>query len=216
MSARPRVLAQRRQLAGKAVARLRRQGILPGVVYGHGVASESIQVDAREFENVRRHAGRNALLDLALDGGRPRPVMVHAVQEHPVSRKAVHVDFFTVRMTEEMVVDVPIVLVGESPAVERMGGTLLHLRNEISVRALPGSLPQSAEVDISRLETFDDALHVSDIVLPDGVTLLTDPEEQVARVLAPRIEEEEVAAPAAVETPPEDAVPEVGEEEAAS
>jgi large subunit ribosomal protein L25 len=92
-------------------------------------------------------------------------------------------------MTEELQVEVSISFIGESLAVERQGGVLLHLRESVQVRALPDHLPQSVELDISSLEDFDHVLHVSDIVLPPDVTLVTDPTEPVARVQAPRIEE---------------------------
>lgn len=199
MTSRPQLAAQRRDLTGKAVARLRRSGRLPAVVYGHGQSSEAIDLDAREFDLLRRRAGRHALVDLQLDGGQPRPVMVHQIQEHPVQRRALHVDFYVVKMTEEMTVDVPIATVGESEAAEKLGGTLLHLIESVNVRALPGDLPQSLELDITPLDSFDAVLHVSDLVIPPGVTLVTDPEEPVARVQPPRVEEEEE-------------VPEAGEE----
>jgi large subunit ribosomal protein L25 len=204
---RPKLSAQPRSVHGKEVKRLRRSGLLPAVVYGHGVDSSSVQLDAHEFELLRRRTGRNTLLDLALDGGRPVPVLVHGVQEHPISRATLHVDLLVVRMTEELTVEVSINFVGESLAVERMGGVLLHLRESVQVRALPDHLPQSVELDISRLDNFDELLHVSDIVLPADVTLVTDPSEPVARVQAPRIEEVEVP----VETPEEAAAAEGAE-----
>jgi large subunit ribosomal protein L25 len=189
---RPKLSAQPRSVHGKEVKRLRRSGLLPAVVYGHGVDSNSVQLDAHEFELLRRRTGRNTLLDLALDGGNPVPVLVHGIQEHPISRATLHVDLLVVRMTEELTVEVSINFVGESLAVERMGGVLLHLRESVQVRALPDRLPQSVALDISRLDNFDELLHVSDIVLPTDVTLVTDPAEPVARVQAPRIEEVEV------------------------
>jgi large subunit ribosomal protein L25 len=128
VSTRPQLSAERREITGKKVANLRRAGIIPAVVYGHGHASEPIQIDAREFGNLRRHAGRNALVDLTVAGGRSQPVLLHAVHEHPVTRLTLHADFYVVKMTEEMTVEVPVLVVGESVAIDKMGGTLLHLR----------------------------------------------------------------------------------------
>lgn len=199
---RPELAAQRRTVSGKAVQRLRREGILPAVVYGHGHPSESIQIDARVFDDLRRHTSRNTLIDLCVEAGRPRPVLVHDVQRDPLTRRTLHVDFFLVTMTEELVVDVPIVLTGESPAVDKHGGTLFHAIDSIKVRALPGDLPTSVSVDVSTLESFDDALHVRDLALPAKVTLVTDPDETIAKVLPPRVVEEE-AAPAAEAVPVE-------------
>jgi large subunit ribosomal protein L25 len=190
--ARPELAAQPRAVHGKAVKHLRQQGLVPAVVYGHGFESQDVQLDAHEFALLRRKAGRNTLLDLKLDGGRPTPVLVHGVQEHPISRAPLHVDLLVVKMTEELTVDVQIVFTGESVAVERMGGVMLHLRESLQVKALPDHLPQSVELDITPLDNFDQVLHVSDIVMPSDVTLLTDPSEPVARVQAPRIEEEPV------------------------
>jgi large subunit ribosomal protein L25 len=190
---RPTLDATPRTVTGKAVGRLRRAGVLPAVVYGHGVDSEAIQIDAREFDTLRRHAGRNAIVDLTVDG-RARPVMVQAVQINPVTRKTIHADLFVVRMSEEMAVDVGVSFTGTSLAVEKLGGTLLHLMESVRVRALPDAIPSTLEVDISAMSSFDTMLHVRDIPIPAGVTLVTDPDEPLARVQAPRVEEEPVVA----------------------
>jgi large subunit ribosomal protein L25 len=198
VSTRPQLAADHREITGKKVAELRRAGILPAVVYGHGHESMPIQIDAREFGTLRRRVGRNALVDLQVDGGRSQPVLLHAVHEHPVTRLVLHADFYIVKMTEEMTVDVPVVHVGESLAIEKLGGTLLHLRDTIQVRALPADLPSALELDISSLDSFEAMLHVSDLRVPERVTLLTDPTEPIARVQQPRAEavaEEAEAAP---------------------
>jgi large subunit ribosomal protein L25 len=197
VSTRPALSATKRELHGKSVARLRRDGILPAVVFGHGHASESIQVDAREFETLRRSAGRPALMDLKIGSGRARPVMVQSVQEDPVRRVPLHIDFHLVRMTEEMTVDVELVATGESHAVERLDGVLLRAMENVRLRALPADIPQSIEYDISVLYSFDDVIHVRDLVLPPHVTLVSDPDELVAHVGRPRIEHVPEAAPAA-------------------
>ncbi len=115
-----------------------------------------------------------------------------------MQRTPIHADFFVVKMTEEMVVDVPISFVGESEAIKKQGGTLLHQRETVSVRALPDDLPSAIEVDISSLEDFEATLHVSDVIAPAGVTILTEPTEPLARVQAPRVADEPViAGPAA-------------------
>jgi large subunit ribosomal protein L25 len=193
---RPQLAAQRREIRGKHVARLRRDGVLPAVVYGHGHESEAIQLNAKEFDVLRRHAGRNALVDLKVGGSRATPVIVHDVQMHPVNRSTLHVDFYVVKMTEELTVDVPIVVVGEAEAAEQGGGTLLHLLSAVTVRALPTSIPQGLELDVTPLTDFETVLHVRDLRVPSGVTVVTDPDESIARVQPPRVEEEPVAAEA--------------------
>jgi large subunit ribosomal protein L25 len=171
---------------------LRRAGKLPAVVYGHGIDSDSVTVDAHEFEQLRRHVGPNALVDLSVDGDKARPVLVHGVQVHPVNRRTLHVDLFLVRMTEELTVDVPLVATGEAPAVTLNSGTLLHPIESVRVRALPDHLPQSIEYSVTSLVDFDTALHVRDLTVPSDVTLLTDGDEIIAKVQPPRVEEEPV------------------------
>jgi large subunit ribosomal protein L25 len=144
-SSRPNLAAEPRVLVGKKVANLRREGRLPAVVYGHGVSSENVSVDAHDFELLRRKAGQNALIDLSVDGKKARPVLVHGVQVHPVNRRPLHVDLFLVRMTEELTVDVPLVAIGTSSAVENLNGTLLHQLESVRIKALPDHLPQSVE-----------------------------------------------------------------------
>jgi large subunit ribosomal protein L25 len=188
-AARPTLAAESRDVTGKHVARLRRAGKLPGVVFGHGVESSNVTVDAHEFELFRKHSGSNTLLDLVVDG-KATPAIVHGVQIHPVSRRPLHVDLFAVRMTEELTVDVPIVTTGCTPLIERESGTLNHL-NTVRVRALPDHLPHSIEVAIDGLTSFEDAIHVRDLTVPSDAHILNDPDEIVVRILAPRVVEEE-------------------------
>jgi large subunit ribosomal protein L25 len=193
-TARPTLAAAHRDVTGKAVKRLRNAGRLPAVVYGHGEESTNLTVDGHEFDLLRKSAGPNALIDLAVDGKKAKPVLVHGVQLHPVTRRPLHVDLFLVRMTEELIVDVPLVPVGVSPAVDLHNGTLMHVTETVRVRALPDHLPQAIEYSIEPLTDFDAAIHVRDLAVPADATLLTDPEEVVAKVLAPRVEEAPVAA----------------------
>ena len=194
-TARPKLSATHREVTGKAVARLRRAGQLPAVVYGHGLESRSVSLDAHEFELLHRKTGQNTLVDLSVDGKKASPVLVHGVQRDPVHRRMLHVDLFAVRMTEELTVDVPLAFVGESPAIERLGGTLLHAIEHVKIRALPDHLPQSIEVPIDGLVDFETTIHVRDLAIPSDAQLLTDGDEIVARVQAPRVEEVEAPAP---------------------
>lgn len=206
--ARPSLVAHRRTITGKAVRHLRSEGILPAVVYGHDVPSEAVQIDAKAFDDLTRRTSRNTLVDLTVDGAKPTRVLIYGVQQHPVSRRPLHVDLFVVRMTEELTVDVPLTFTGTPPAVDKLGGTLFHAIDAIRVRALPDQLPGSFVVDVHGLVTFDDAIHVRDLPVPEGVTLVTDGDDVVAKVLPPRVVEEE----APVE---EEAAAEEGAEEAA-
>ena len=199
-TARATLAAEHREVIGKKVALMRQAGRLPAVVYGHGVDSNPISIDAHDFELLRRRSGPNALVDLSIDGDKARPVLVQTVQVHPVNRRTLHVDLFVVRMTEELTVDVPLTATGESTAVSLHGGTLLHPIESVRVRALPDHLPQSIEYSIASLTDFDATIHVRDLVVPADVTLVTDPDEIIARVQAPRVEEVAIPAAAAVAT----------------
>lgn len=212
-TARPTLAAEHRDVTGKAVSRLRKDGRLPAVVYGHGVESTNISIETHEFELLRKHAGPNALIDLSVGGKKPQPVLINGVQVHPVTRRPLHLDLFLVRMTEELTVDVPLVPVGESIAVSQLGGTLLHPTETVKVKALPDHLPQSIEYSIDALVDFDATINVRDLAVPDDVTLLTDGDEIVAKVQAPRVEIEE--APVAAEGEGAEAAAE-GEGEAAA
>lgn len=188
-TARPSIAAARRGVTGKKVSGIRREGRLPAVVFGRGLASDSLSIDTHEFEQLRRHAGANALIDLSIDGEKAAPVLVHGVQLHRVTQRPLHVDLYVVRMTEELTVDVPLVPEGESEAVSTNGGTLMHVTEHVRVRALPDHLPQSIHYSVESLRTFDDLIHVSDLEIPADATLLNDPTEIVAKVLPPRVEE---------------------------
>lgn len=188
-TARPTLAAEHREITGKAVARLRRAGKLPAVVFGRGVESANLTVDTHDFDLLRRQTGPNALIDLSVDGKKAQPVLIQGVQVHPVNRRPLHVDLFLVRMTEELTVDVPLVPTGDSFAITQLGGTLLHQLESVRVRALPDHLPQSLEYSIESLVDFDGTVSVRDLTIPSDVTLLTDIDEVVARVQAPRVEE---------------------------
>jgi large subunit ribosomal protein L25 len=195
-AARPSLAAKSREETGKHVARLRRAGRLPAVVFGHGLESSNVSLDAHEFELFRKHIGANTLIDLVVDEGKATPTLIHGVQVHPVSRKPLHIDLFAVRMSEELTVDVPIVTTGTNVLLERENGTLSHV-DSVRIRALPDHLPSSIEIAIDGLASFDDVIHARDLTIPADAHLLTDGEEVVVRILPPRVEVEEAATEAA-------------------
>ena len=192
MSTRPVVSAESREVIGKKVSNLRRQGILPAVVYGGARESQAIQLDAREFDVLRRTTARNTLVDLKVGKAKATPVLLQGIHEHPVRRHPMHVDFLVVSMTEAITVDVPVNYMGDSTAADKLGGTLLHMRESVSISALATALPQAIDLDITPLDSFEAVLHVSDLIVPEDVTILTDPGEPLARVQPPRVEEEPV------------------------
>lgn len=191
-----------RQVLGKKVKQLRRQGLIPANIFGRHVESTAIQVPSEELLHVLQRAGRNEIVYLRLGPDGPgRPTLIRHVQRHPVRDDILHVDFQQISLTERVRLEVPIVLVGKAPAVDTFGGTLLHSLDYITVEGLPADIPSQVEVDVSGLESIDSYIHVSDIPVPAGLTVLTDPQLVVATVAPPKVEEivvapEEAVAPA--------------------
>lgn len=183
--------AQVRTVLGKKVRALRRQGLTPANIYGHGVASQAIQLPTPVLKAALRRAGRHAIINLRLEGeGAVRPVVVRQVQRHPITDEILHVDFYQVSFAEEMTVEVPLVLVGEPPAVRNLGGVLVQSLDRVVVRCLPGDIPAQLEVDLSQLEEMDAAIHVADLPLPPRVHLVSEPDLLVAKVAPPVVPEE--------------------------
>jgi large subunit ribosomal protein L25 len=181
-----------REAQGKANKRLRRQGLVPGVVYGKGEGSTNVQVESKTFETLYRAAGKTSVVKFRLPGAnRATSGFIKSVQRHPLSGRALHVDYYLVNLNVEMEVDVPLVFTGEAPAVEETGGTLLHNLSAIHVKALPTDIPHEVRVDVSVLKSLDVAIHVRDLTLNrDLVQVLTDGDTLVATVVPPRVEEE--------------------------
>ena len=193
--------AARRTEIGKGVSRLRKAGLIPAVVFGHGLDSIPVSLDAHEFDHIRRTVHSNTIIELKIDGKDQHRVMVHGIQIDPRTRRLLHVDLFELKSGEEVTVEVPLHAVGESFAVARLGGTLLHNIDHIRVRSLPENLPESLEYSIESLKDFDVAIHLRDIPMPEGVTLLSDADEVVAKVAAPKVEEVAPVAEAAEAAP---------------
>ena len=181
--------AEPRTVVGKKVRFLRRQGIVPGNVYGHS-ASTAIQLVARDVEQTIYRAGRTNLISLAVKGEQPTTVLMKTWQRHPYKGDVLHVDFYRVSMTQTLRMDVPIRLTGEAPAVKSTGGTPFQTQATLSVECLPGDIPEAIEVDISGLEEVDASIFVRDLAAPSGVTILTDGDEMIVRIMAPTVEPE--------------------------
>lgn len=182
--------AESRTVIGKKVKDIRKEGILPAVVYGHQQETTSISLNKRDFVKLYNEIGSSTLIDLTIDGEKSHKALVHQIQRHPSSGNAIHVDFYQVNMKEKLQTNISLEFTGESAAVEVEGGSFLAIRDSVEVECLPDALIPHIEVDISPLITFEDSIRVSDIILPEGMTLITDPEETVAQVNPPRSEEE--------------------------
>jgi len=193
-----------REVTGKATKLLRKQGIIPANIFGHKEPSQAVQVDAIAFDRLRRSHGARSIIALRLpDKSSPQTVLIRHVQHDPRTGKIIHVDFFRVSLRERINVKVPLRFVGEAPAVKIDNGVLLHLLDALEIECVASDIPEYLEVDVTPLTEFDAILHAKDLNLPSNLTLLTDPEEGIVKVEAPRIEKEEV--PAAPEAAPAEA-----------
>lgn len=185
-----------RRVMGKATKRLRKAGIIPANIFGHHQLSEALQIDAIAFERMQReHRGRS-MLTLRLPDATTQTALIRHVQHDPRSGKVIHVDFFRVNLSESVDVKVRLHFVGESAAVKNEGGVLLHLLEALEIECAASDIPEFIEVDITPLNEIDDTIHAGDIQLPANVTLITEPTEGVAKVVATKAEMAEEAAEA--------------------
>ncbi|MFC2012386.1 50S ribosomal protein L25 [Chloroflexota bacterium] len=183
--------ANPREILRKKVRFLRRQGITPVHLFGHNVKPTPLQCDTRELKNVLARTGMTGIISLKLDKTKkPRNVMVREVQREPRTGELLHVDFYQVRMEEKIRVEVPIVTVGEAPALKLKDNFLAHELNSLNIEALPDHIPSRIEVDISSLTDAEQAIHVGDIELEDGITILANPEQLVTKISVRFIERE--------------------------
>ena len=179
--------------------KLRSAGRIPAVIYGRQAKPQSLEVDAREMENLIHHSvSENLLVDLSVkdDGRAKRLALVQEIQHHPLNGKILHVDFHEVAENEKVTVKVPVETTGEAVGVKTGGGTLEHVLFKINVRALPKDLPELLTVDVSNLN-IGQAIHLGEIPAPAGVEIIGDKNIPVIAVAAPRTEEEEAAEAAA-------------------
>ena len=182
--------AEVREKAGKGTARgLRREGIIPVVLYGTKEKVVSLQVKEKDFEEVKRAGGEHAVIDLRV-GHDATPAVVKEEQLDPVWGKLLHVDFLRVSLTEKMKSPVPIVTIGEA-AGEKAGGIVEHILREIEVECLPDRIPGNIEVDVTSLE-IGDSLRVRDLTVPEAVEIVTESDRVIISVIPPRVVEEEV------------------------
>lgn len=204
------VQARPRQAMGKNVKKLRREGVLPAVVYGPSVTGvQPLALTARDFARVFAQAGPSTLLRLSVEGAAPRQVLIHQVQYDHLHRDLIHVDFFAPDMRQELTLSVPLAFTGEAAGVTMEDGIALHLLSEVQVRALPADIPAAIEADMGTLAEIGAQLTAGDLALPRGVTLVTPAEEILARINPPTVVEEpevvEVEAAAAAEAATEEA-----------
>ena len=184
--------ATKREVLGKKTRFLRRQGITPTHLFGHNLKSLALQCDTAKLQRIITQAGTTRLIALEIDGDKqPRSIFIREIQRDEIKRQLLHVDFYQVRKEEKIKAGVPLVLVGEAPAMQIRGRMLTHALTSISVECLPDKLPPQIEIDLSRLEEVEQAIYVSDIALSPDITLLTDPSQLIVKVSEVVVEKEE-------------------------
>ena len=184
------LVAKTRKIAGKKVKSLRKEGVLPAVLYGPKIKNENLEVNLKEFEKVYQEAGESTLISLEVAGKKKYLVLVHDLKREPIKDTPLHVDFYQPSLEEKIEVKVPVILEGEAPAVKNLGGTLIKNIAEVEVKALPQNLPKEIKVNVGGLKTFEDNILIKDLKVGEGVEILKDAEEIVAQVTPPEKVEE--------------------------
>lgn len=190
--------ATARDIVGKKTRFLRREGITPTHLFGHNLKSLALQCNTDELKRVIVQVGTTALFNLGIDSEkRPRKVLIREIQNDPLGRQILHVDFYQIKMTEKLKIEVPLVLSGEAPAMKVKGRSLQQSLTSLNVECLPDKLPHEIEVDLSPLTELGQAIHVKDLRLSTDITVTNDPGQLIAKVsetAAARAEEEVAAA----------------------
>jgi len=191
----PSLASEPRKVLGKKVKKLRREGYVPANVYGKGLESTAIQVKLTDFQEVYKEAGETGLIDLKV-GSDAKPVLIKNLQMSFPHRIPLHVDFYQVNLKEKVKTMVPVVLTGEPKAVIDKVGLLLQTLSEVEIEALPTELPENIEVSVEHLAAIDDHILVENLKAPTGVTILSAPDQTVAKIGELVVEEPEPVAPA--------------------
>lgn len=185
--------AKTREITGKKVRALRREGLVPAELYGHGLKNMHLTVPAKEFSKIYKEAGTTTIINLVV-GTEKKPALVYDVKRDYLTGDVEHVDFYQVRMDEKITAKVPLEFIGDAPAVKAYGAVLNKSMTEIEVEALPKDLPHSLTVDLSMLTELNKSVYVRDVALPRGVKVLVDAETAVATA-TPQAAEEITEAP---------------------
>ncbi|MEI8072590.1 MAG: 50S ribosomal protein L25 [Candidatus Saccharibacteria bacterium] len=179
-----------RDIYGKKLAASRKSGQLPAVVYGQDKDNESIFLNAHDFSRIFAKASYNTIIDLKIGQDASSNILIHDVAHDPVTGDITHADLYRVNMSQAIRTAVPLHFTGDAPAVYQQEGTLVTNIEEVEVETLPAKLPANIEVDITGLDDFEKSIHIRDLSVPEGVTILDDPEELICKVEPPRSEEE--------------------------
>ena len=204
--------AATRDILGKKVRFLRRQGLTPANLYGRNVKSTALQVDTTQLKHTLAKAGKSSLVALKVDSAkRPKMVIIRDIQREPLTGGLLHVDLYQVKMEERIKIEVSLLFVGEAPAIRDRGGILVQNMTSVEVECLPANMPHNIEVDLSVLTELDQAVHVKDLSVDEGVTILTDPEQSIIQIARSKVEVEIAAELMAAEAEAEEEMEEAAE-----
>lgn len=208
--------AATRDILGKKVRFLRRQGLTPANLYGRNVKSTALQVDTIQLKHTLAKAGKSSLVALKVDSAkRPKMVIIRDIQREPLTGGLLHVDLYQVKMEDRIKIEVSLLFIGEAPAIRDRGGILVQNMTSVEVECLPANMPHNIEVDLSVLKELDQAVHVKDLSVDEGVTILTDPEQSIVQIARSKVEveiaEELMAAEAEAEAEAEEEMAEAAE-----
>jgi large subunit ribosomal protein L25 len=203
MTTKVQLNAQLRSESNGKAKKIRTTGFIPAVVYGFGKENKNVKVKKHDFEKVFATAGEFNLVDLSIDDAASMKVIIKDIQRDSLTDAIIHVDFYQVDMTKKITTEIPLNFVGESKAVKELGGTLVKNMDTVEVKCLPGDLVSHIDIDISKLEVFDQFIRLHDLVLPNGIALAHETNEAVVGVAETKAEQEspKPAEVAAAETP---------------
>ncbi|MFW5888423.1 MAG: 50S ribosomal protein L25 [Patescibacteria group bacterium] len=170
---------------------LRAAGFIPAVVYGPDSDNLKIKIPYNEFESAFRQAGESTLIELNIDNEKGEKVLIKDYQTNSIKGHIIHVDFYKVKMGEEMTTEVPLNFINDSRVVKEEGGLLVKNIESVEITCLPNNLPNHIDVDLSQIKTFDDQINLKDLVLPEKVELTTEEDYAVVSAIRPKEEEEE-------------------------
>lgn len=194
--------AEKRTVLGKKVGALRRQGLVPGIIYGHHAEPIAIQMNARELARFLTKVTSSSIVTVSVDG-KNHTALIRELQRNYIRNEVIHVDFQEVSLKEKIRTRISISVTGVAPAVKNFGGIVLHEREFIEVEALPTDLPERITIDLSSLENIGDAIRVSGLDLSDAITVFADPEDVIVSISGSSVaaEPEEEAAEASESEP---------------
>ena len=182
------ITLEKREVIGKKVSNLRKNGLVPVHLYGPEVDSVSLQCASLPLSKIVLQAGTNIPINVSIDGSEDQVCFVREVQYHPVKDHIIHVDFMSVNISKPVTARVPVRIEGTSPAVRTMGGTLLQPLESVTVEALPLEIPEYLSLAAELLVDFETNLYVKDLEIPDGIQIINNDSEMLASVVAPRVE----------------------------